>query len=103
MRRAAAKRDRIDAGLQQIAQCKVARVDLKNKSDVVCIRGQVAAHSRSLAGLSRGRSCCVCSSEQRRLMIELRLARYWLVQWFKLANAMTAWWLSPMMINNDGY
>jgi hypothetical protein len=36
-------------------------------------------------------------------MIELRLARYWLVQWFKLANAMTAWWLSPMMINNDGY
>jgi hypothetical protein len=36
-------------------------------------------------------------------MIELLLARYWLVQLFKLANAMTAWWLSPVMIDNDGH
>jgi hypothetical protein len=28
-------------------------------------------------------------------MIEPMIAKYWVVQWFKLDNAMTAWWLAP--------
>jgi len=34
-------------------------------------------------------------------MIELMIARYLVVQWFKLANAMTAWWLPPLMVDDD--
>jgi hypothetical protein len=34
-------------------------------------------------------------------MIELMIARYWVVQWFHVANAMAPWWLPPMMIDND--
>ena len=35
-------------------------------------------------------------------MIELMIARYWVVQWFKLANAMTSWWLVPLEFASDG-
>jgi hypothetical protein len=34
-------------------------------------------------------------------MIEPMIARYWVVQWFHLANAMTAWWLVPLMVDDD--
>jgi hypothetical protein len=29
-------------------------------------------------------------------MIEQRIMRYWVAQWFALTNAMTAWWLVPL-------
>jgi hypothetical protein len=29
------------------------------------------------------------------------IARYLVVQWFKLANAMTAWWPVPLMVDDD--
>jgi hypothetical protein len=36
-------------------------------------------------------------------MIELMIARYWVVQWFRAANAMTAWWLMLLVVDNDGH
>jgi hypothetical protein len=36
-------------------------------------------------------------------MIKRTIMKYWLVQWFELANAATAFWLAPLMVYYDGH
>jgi hypothetical protein len=34
-------------------------------------------------------------------MIELMIARCWVVQWFRYANAMSPWWLPYLMVYDE--